>query len=275
MSGAVTPGPRGSQGSGRGVSLLAPHRGWLASTVWTIGILLALVGVWQMIVSTGFVSSLILPSPASVWDSLRDLTVAGELASTTLATVATVIASFGIGCVAGIAVGILCWLMPLVGRTIEPYLAAFYAVPLVVFYPMLVVVVGLNRWSIIILASGMAVVPMCLNTWLGFERIPRSYLKLADALECRRDQRLFRVLLPAATEQILAGARIALIYAIIGTISMEFLVAPDGLGFHVRYEYQALDQPATMAYTVVIFSMALALVVLMRILEAGIKRATT
>ena len=71
------------------------------------------------------------------------------------------------GCLLGFAAGLVFWKVPLIGRVFEPYLVSFYAVPLVLFYPVMIVLVGINAMSVIILATIMAAIPMALNTAVG------------------------------------------------------------------------------------------------------------
>ncbi len=176
------------------------------------------------------------------------------------------------GCLLGFAAGLLFWKVPLIGRVFEPYLVSFYAVPLVLFYPVMIVLVGINAWSVIILATIMAAIPMALNTAVGLNQMPPVYMKLARSLRASPRQTLFAIAIPAAGPFIVAGLRLAVVYALIGTIAMEFTTAQAGLGYRIRYLYEIFNNTEMFAYIVVVSALLSAHVLCSRLVE---RRAVT
>ncbi len=129
---------------------------------------------------------------------------------------------------------------------------SFYAVPLVLFYPVMIVIVGINAMSVIILATIMAAIPMALNTAVGLNTMPPVYMKLARSLKASPRQTLFAIAIPAAGPYIVAGLRLAVVYALIGTIAMEFTTAQAGLGYRIRYLYEIFNNNEMFAYIAVV-----------------------
>ena len=64
--------------------------------------------------------------------------------------------------------------LPRLRRAIDPLLASYYAVPTFMFYPLFIVLFGLNRWPLVAIGFLFAVVAMMLNTLNGFDRVPRG-----------------------------------------------------------------------------------------------------
>ena len=133
--------------------------------------------------------------------------------------------------------------------------------PLVLFYPVMIVLVGINAMSVIILATIMAAIPMALNTAVGLNQMPPVYLKLARSLRTSPRQTLFAIAIPAAGPFIVAGLRLAVVYALIGTIAMEFTTAQAGLGYRIRYLYEIFDNIGMFAYIVVVLVLSCLLTV--------------
>jgi NitT/TauT family transport system permease protein len=121
-----------------------------------------------------------------------------------------------------------------------------------VFYPISIVVIGINQWPIVLLAGIMAAIPMALNTWRGLERVRPVYLLLGASLQATRRQLAARLLLPAAAPLIFAGLKLGAVYALIGAIAMEFLTASAGLGYQIRYQYEYFDERRMYAYILVV-----------------------
>ena len=222
----------------------------------TTGILLFGVAMWQAGSVARWWSPAVIPAPEAVLRAASE-TIGTEVFLQALrVTLQEIALSFVGGTICGGILGVLFWKVPYLGRIAEPYLVSFYSVPFIVFYPIMVVLIGLNSWPIILLATLMGTIPMSLNTWIGLASVNPVYWKLAASLECNRVQTLFRIALPAAAPVIFGGVRLAAIYALIGSVSMEFLLAPNGLGFQIRYRYELFEQASMVFYVLVVFVIA-------------------
>jgi NitT/TauT family transport system permease protein len=235
---------------------MTARRTGLLGAAGTVGMIALILLIWQAGSSLRWWGPGLLPTPTQVATALADLASTGPFWTSVRDTLVAIVASFLIGSVVGVAVGAALWRLPLVGRVLEPYIVSFYAVPLIVLYPVMLVVVGINVWSLIILNVVVVAIPVLLNTWVGFQAVPPVYHRLARSLRCTPVRRFGQVLLPAALPQILAGLRIGASLAVVGITSMEFLLAPAGLGFQVRYLYEYFEQAQMWAYVVVIFVVA-------------------
>lgn len=176
------------------------------------------------------------------------------------------------GALFGLLAGITFWKLPTVGRAFEPYLVALYAVPLALFYPFMIVLVGINVWSVIILATLMAAIPMALNTGVGLATMRPVYTKLARSLDLNQRQMMFSVALPAAGPYLVAGLRMALVYSLIGCVAMEFVTAQAGLGYRIRYLYEIFDDVGMYSYIAVVLLISIALTVVLVPIERLILR---
>jgi AGZA family xanthine/uracil permease-like MFS transporter len=85
-----------------------------------------------------------------------------------------VVISVILAIVAGVPIGFGLWRAPLLGRALEPYFVGAYAMPLVLFYPFLLVIFGLGAVPIIVIAAAMGLVanlPFALASGLGLNAI--------------------------------------------------------------------------------------------------------
>jgi NitT/TauT family transport system permease protein len=222
--------------------------------------------VWQIGGDQGWWPSSVLPSPTKILEAggaeISEGPFMGDAGATLLAFALSVV----LGIVLGGLAGYLFWRKETIGKIFEPYLVSFYTVPLVVFYPMLLVIIGLNQWPIVILGSIMAAIPMALNTWVGLSGVRTVYLNLARSLCLTRRQMVRQVALPAAAPMIIAGATLAAIYALIGVVAMEFMVAQQGLGYRIRYRYESFDNDGMYFYIATVLVLSLVIVWLLSFL---------
>jgi NitT/TauT family transport system permease protein len=226
----------------------------------------AFLVLWQLGSTLGWWAEAIAPAPSEIWAVAGKEIVGGPFLADASATVVSVLAALVFGLVLGTGAGVLFWRKQALGKIFEPYLVSFYAVPLVVFYPIFIVLIGINRWPIIILSSVMAAIPMALNTWVGLSEVRAVYLKLSDALCLTPWQRLRLIAMPAAAPLVLAGATMAGIYALIGVVAMEFVIAQQGLGFRIRFQYESFDSVSMYFYIVATLVLALLLVAFLALL---------
>jgi NitT/TauT family transport system permease protein len=238
----------------------------------TVGLILLFTAFAEIGAQAGWWSERVLPAPSVIFGALGTLLVEPQFWLDAQRTGVEVSVSIVFGCILGFAAGLLFWKVPLIGRVFEPYLVSFYAVPLVLFYPVMIVLVGINAWSVIILATIMAAIPMALNTAVGLNQMPPVYMKLARSLRASPRQTLFAIAIPAAGPFIVAGLRLAVVYALIGTIAMEFTTAQAGLGYRIRYLYEIFNNTEMFAYIVVVLLLSCLLTVLLAAVERVLLR---
>lgn len=243
-----------------------------SSVASTVGLVLLFTAFAEIGSQAGWWSGRVLPAPSVIFGALGTLLVEPQFWLDAQRTGVEVAVSIVFGCLLGFAAGLLFWKVPLIGRVFEPYLVSFYAVPLVLFYPVMIVLVGINAWSVIILATIMAAIPMALNTAVGLNQMPPVYMKLARSLRASPRQTLFAIAIPAAGPFIVAGLRLAVVYALIGTIAMEFTTAQAGLGYRIRYLYEIFNNTEMFAYIVVVLLLSCLLTVLLAAVERVLLR---
>ncbi|MFC7671952.1 ABC transporter permease [Mycolicibacterium sp. GCM10028919] len=233
----------------------------------TIGLVLLFTALAEIGSRAGWWTDAVLPAPSVIFEALGRLLTEPQFWLDAQRTGVEVSLSILFGCFLGFVAGLLFWKVPLLGRVFEPYLVSFYAVPLVLFYPVMIVLVGINAMSVIILATIMAAIPMALNTAVGLNQMPPVYLKLARSLRASPRQTLFAIAIPAAGPYIVAGLRLAVVYALIGTIAMEFTTAQAGLGYRIRYLYEIFDNTQMFAYIVVVLLLSCLLTLVLAAVE--------
>ncbi|WP_193043434.1 ABC transporter permease [Mycolicibacterium baixiangningiae] len=244
----------------------------LVSVLSTVALIALFIVFAEIGAAAGWWSERVLPAPSTIFGELPVLFGDSQFWLDARRTGMEVAVSIVAGSLLGFAAGLTFWKLPLVGRVFEPYLVSFYAVPMVLFYPVMIVLVGINAMSVIILATIMAAIPMALNTAVGLNTMPPVYMKLARSLNASPRQTLFAIAVPAAGPFIVAGLRLAVVYALIGTIAMEFTTAQAGLGYRIRYLYEIFDNTLMFAYIAVVLALSMILTVLLALVERVLLR---
>ncbi len=183
--------------------------------------------------------SLIPPSTMAVaaWDILR----AGTMTDDILLTLRNVAISFVLAVTVGFAIGVVLSRLPRLKRAVNPYLASYYAVPVFIFYPLMIALFGLNAWPLIAIGFLFAIAAMIVNTVDGFDRIPKVFFKTSRVTHLSRADEILRIVLPGAAPYLFNGVKLSLAYSFIGVIAGEFILSGAGLGYEIAFAYNNFD----------------------------------
>lgn len=185
----------------------------------------------------GWIDPLTLVPVSTMLRRLVQLLLAGKLNTHIISTGGNIIASFVLAVALGIPFGLVLWRFPRFKRVVDPYLTTYYAIPIFALYPLLISLLGMGYLPVIAIAWAWSVVAVMVNTAVGFQQVPKVYTKVARSLRLSRWYAFSRVLFPAAAPQIFTGLKLAVTYSVIGVIASEFILAPQGLGWLVAYNY--------------------------------------
>jgi NitT/TauT family transport system permease protein len=116
------------------------------------------------------------------------------------------------------------------------------------------------------------VIPVALNTMVALRSVNPALAKLGRSAGCGRRQLYQKVLAPAATPLALPGIKLGFIYAIIGVVAMEFILADGGLGFRIGIYYREFDIAEMWALILAIALLAILVTWLFGLIERRIRR---
>jgi NitT/TauT family transport system permease protein len=222
-------------------------------------VVVAALALIQAGVATRVINPLfVAPPTAALADAARGLS-SGALLPPMLVTLYEVAISLVLAGAAGLCVGYLMWRYGALGRAYEPWIAGLFAAPLILLYPIPLVIFGRTSAAVIAQAAVMAVFPVILYTRQGFAGIEPQLLKVAAVFRLTRWQALRQVFLPAAAPTLVTGLRLGLAYIFVGVISVEYLAQIGGLGETINFDYLQFNMPQVYAAVAVVVALAAAL----------------
>jgi NitT/TauT family transport system permease protein len=179
--------------------------------------------------------------PSEMLLALWRILASGRFNADIAFTVWNTAAAVAIAVAGGFFIGALLHAMPRVRRTVEPLLSAYYAVPIFVFYPLLVVAFGVGRAALIAMGVLFGIVVMVVNTMLGLDRVRSVIVKTTSVMRLGPWQRLVLVRLPAAAPYLVTGVKLAVAYVVIAIVAGEFILASAGIGKRIAFGYNDFD----------------------------------
>ncbi|MFC7421279.1 ABC transporter permease [Iodobacter arcticus] len=221
--------------------------GRIATGLWVPVLLIAL---WQAAAMAGWLNPQILPSPWQVvvrwyayllpmeaYDASQSSYVAwlfsGEMIHDAIGTLYRVIVGFAIGAGLALPLGLLMGASPRVYSWFNPLIQVLRPIPPIAYIPLSILWFGLGNAPAIFLIVIGAFFPVLMNTIAGVRQVDSIYLRAARNLGAGQSTLFLKVILPAATPYILAGARIGVGTAFIVVIVSEMIAVNNGLGFRI------------------------------------------
>lgn len=195
-----------------------------------IGMLVALIGLWQYFANIGAINRFVAPAPDDIARALPELFTEENLPAAFAQSLGETLAAGAIAALIGIPVGWALHRRRLVGFAFEGWVANLAAAPLVLLYPLFLVVFGRNAATIIAMAVVTALPPVILKTKEGLDGVRRALIDVGRSLRLSPRTLFLRILLPAAAPVIGTGLRLGLILALISVVGIEYLIHFGGMG---------------------------------------------
>jgi NitT/TauT family transport system permease protein len=229
--------------------------------------LVLLAVIWKLVVVIHNYPAFVLPAPDQVLDRLMSEWVSGTLPHHTLLTLVEALGGFGIALVVSLVLGYLLAHAPRLEQILAPQLAATQAVPVVAIAPLIILWLGSDIRSKIVVAALVTFFPILSSTIVALRSIPRELLEMAQISGANVWQTLWYVELPLSLRGIFGGVKSGLALATTGAIVGEFVGGRDGLGALINISRGLFDTPLMFAALVMLAILTLSFYLFVTLLE--------
>ncbi len=215
--------------------------------VFGIACLLALVALMEALIRAGLINPFIVPKPSDIVMSFERIIVEENILPRFLLTCGEALAASLMLSTVGISLGVLLHKSRLVRLATETWIAAIASAPLVLMYPLFLVIFGRSAWTIIMIAFVSALPPVILKTLEGLSGARKVLIDVGRSFKLTPSQLYWKILFPSALPNIFVGVRLGMIFALINIVGVEFLINFGGLGQLVNEVAERYDLPGTYA----------------------------
>lgn len=179
----------------------------MKSRLFTFLVFLFALLLWQLVVLSGRVSPILMPSLGSIARTLGQNLARGTLALQLLYSLLLVSA----GTVIGLAGGSLLVLLSGLGRTMGDLVsrlqALLHPLPGIALLPLVLLWVGTGTPAVLMVMVHSSLWPIYLNLQSARDGVPRRYLEMGANWEMGRPALVFHIILPAIFPSLVAGLR--------------------------------------------------------------------
>jgi sulfonate transport system permease protein len=218
--------------------------------------LIVVVGVWQLLSSTGVLPASKLVSPATIAHTAYNLVVTnsptyGTLQGSLLVSVQRWGIGLGLGVTIAVLLAIATGLSRIAETALDPLVNALRSIPLLGVLPLFIIWFGIGELPKDLIVLLGAFFPMYVNTFAGIRGVDPKLGELGRVLGLTRRELVTNIVLPGALPQALTGLRLSVITSLLALVVGEQINANAGLGFMITTAQEFLQNNIIMVCLIV------------------------
>ena len=185
-------------------------------------ILIAVIIVWEFAAKSGLIDEFIFSSPSAMAKAAINMAKSGDLFYHISVTAAETIVGFLLGTAIGSSLAVILWWNKMISDILQPYLVVLNSLPKTALAPIIIVWLGNNTKSIILIALLTSVIITIMTVLNGFLETDKDKMKLITILGGSKRQILTKVVIPSNVPVIFNALKInVLIHIGIDTVQLD------------------------------------------------------
>ena len=208
--------------------------------------------IWQILASNNIINSFITSSPKNIVKTIISLYKNNNLTNHILTTIKETLISFSITTLLSLVISILLYSFNILAKIIDPYLTALNSLPKVALGPIIIICLGANTKSIIVMSILISLIVSIQSIYTGFENTDKNKIKLLKMFNSSKIDILYYLVIPSNKKVILNTLKINISMCLIGVITGEFLTSKSGIGYLILYGSQVFNLNLVMSGIVIL-----------------------
>ena len=201
-------------------------KSWLGSLL----VLAAVIALWWLASHLQWVSKVFLPTPEATLASLSEGLQTGALLEQSGATLRRMVEGWLLACFLGMLLGALIGTSAAARAWLQPMLEFIRPLPASAVMPLAISIFGLGPNMVLAVVAFGAMWPVLLATVHGFASVEPRLREVAGALQLPRRDFIWKIGLPSAMPDVLAGMRLSMTVSLIVAVVGEMIASQTGLG---------------------------------------------
>ena len=232
-----------------------------------IVILIAFIGLWELIAYKNWVDPFITSSPSRIISQIQILWDSGSLVAHISTTLSETVYAFILSTIIGFIVAILLYSTSFTRRVIEPYLIVLNSLPKIALGPLIIIWVGVGTKAIVTMGVLICVVITTINLLNAYLEVPNEKIMLLKSMGANKLQTMWYLILPATLPAFMSTLKINLGMAWVGVIMGEYLSSKAGLGYLLVYGGQIFKLDLVMTAIIILCVLSGLMYAILSILE--------
>ncbi|GAA2495326.1 ABC transporter permease [Streptomyces longisporus] len=240
----------------------AARRRKIVVTITRVLLLVAVLGLWELLARTEAIDPFNFSMPSKVWDQIYTWvahgTAIGSLGEQIWYTLYEALLGWVLGVIAGVLFGITLGRITFLADVLGPYIKVLNSIPRIVLAPIFMIWFGLGPASKVASAVVLVFFPVFFNAFQGAREVDRNLVSNARILGASDRRVTLQVVVPSATSWIFTSLHVSFGFALIGAIVGEYIGATKGVGLLISQSQGTFNTAGVYAAMVILAVVALA-----------------
>ena len=224
-----------------------PLRRAIAAGALGFGTLAALIVIVEALIRAQVINPFVVPLPSAIAAAIPRILSEESVAHRFWQTMQEAISASVLVTLVGVGFGVALHRFRVLRLATETWVGALAAAPIVLMYPLFLVVFGRSATTIVMIGFVAGLPPVILKTIEGLQGARPVLIDVGRTFRLNASQLFWKIQLPAALPTIFVGLRLGLIFALINIVGVEFLINFGGLGQLINELAERYDLPGTYA----------------------------
>lgn len=208
-----------------------------------LGVLLACLAGWELLVRQSTAIAAYFPPASQVLLTTAQLVGSGELLTHIAASLRRFAAGYTLAALVSVGAGLCLGIWRPLYALFEPLIELLRPMPSPATIPIAILFLGIGDEMKVAVTVYACSWPILLNTIDGVRSVDRVLVDTAATFRLSPWERFWKVMLPAASPQIVTGLRVSLAIALILVTTTEMVISNDGLGFYILDRQRSFQIP--------------------------------
>ncbi len=215
--------------------------------------------IWEFLSKYKIINPFIFSSPSKIIKTIINLFKSNNLIYHIWVTSYETIIAFLITTFVSLIISIILYSSKFLSKVFDPYLTMLNSLPKVALGPIIIIWVGANIKSIILMAILISLIVSIQTIYNGFINTDKNKIKLLKTFGATKKDILFKVVIPSNYSVIINTLKINISMCLIGVIMGEFLTSKAGMGYLILYGSQVFNLDLVMSGIVILVILSIIL----------------
>lgn len=237
-----------------------------------IFIIISFILIWELLSKLKIIDTFLLSSPSNILNTIISLFKSHNLFIHIFITLKEIIISFILGNIIGFIISSILWFNKKLSKILDPYLTIINSLPKVAFGPLIIILVGANTKSIILMSLLISSIISILNMNTFFKNTDKNMIKIIKTMGGTKYDIFFRVVIPSNLNYIIDSFKVNISMCFVGVIMGEFLVSKEGIGYLINYGSQIFNMNLVQTGIILLIILTIILYLIINLIIKKIKR---
>jgi len=190
--------------------------------------------VWWLVTRNKIFPSAILPSIGTVVNSFISQLQSGQLLTDIGTSLSRVIKGYLVASFLGITLGVLMGISKKINCFFSGTLSSIRQIPIMAWIPLIILWVGVDEGSKVVIIALGAFFPVLINTISGINQIPEGYIEVGRMFKLSKWDLFRNIYFPSAIPSIFVGLKLSLGISWSIVVAAELIASTSGIGYRIN-----------------------------------------